>query len=285
MNEISTVYGPVNSWRVGRSLGVDLLAVDSVCSFRCAYCQLGRINVHTAGRKIFVPTEKVLADLRASAWREADIITLSGSGEPTLAANMGEVVREIKNLTGKPVLVLTNSAQLLDASVRRELCEADQVFCKLDASDERTLARVNRPVAGVTLRTSVEGIRRLREEYAGRLGVQLMLLPPSKGRAPEFARLLRDLRPDEVQLNAPRRAVPRAWTIEARGGHAPEEREGARLKTVSAEEAAEFEEELRRLTGLKIVSAYRPRVSRASGVERRRRGCATRAFGVTLLRG
>lgn len=257
MNQPSSVYGPVNSWRVGRSLGVDLLAVNSVCSFRCVYCQLGRINVHTAGRKIFVPTSKVLADLRASAWAVADIITLSGSGEPTLAANMGEVVREIKKLTGKPVLVLTNSAHLLDASVRRELCEADRVFCKLDAADERTLARVNRPVAGVTLRSVVEGIRLLREEYAGRLGVQLMLLPPCGGRAPEFARLLRTLRPDEVQLNAPRRERPRAWTIEARGGHAAGE--GARLKTVSTEEAAEFEEELRRLTGLKIVSAYRPR--------------------------
>src|SRR5919204_3243273 len=132
MSEVSTVYGPVNSWRVGRSLGVDLLCVNSVCSFRCVYCQLGRINVHTAERKVYVTTERVMADLGASAWREADIITLSGSGEPTLAANMGEVIREIKKLTRKPVLVLTNSAQLVSASVRRELCEADKVFCKLD---------------------------------------------------------------------------------------------------------------------------------------------------------
>src|SRR5919205_4089394 len=108
MSEVSTVYGPVDSWRVGRSLGVDLLCVNSVCSFRCVYCQLGRINVHTGERRVYVPTEKVLADLRASAWREADIITLSGSGEPTLAANMGEVISEIKGRTHRPVLVLTN---------------------------------------------------------------------------------------------------------------------------------------------------------------------------------
>jgi wyosine [tRNA(Phe)-imidazoG37] synthetase (radical SAM superfamily) len=256
MNQSSSVYGPVNSWRVGRSLGVDLLALNSICSFRCVYCQLGRINVHTAERRVYVPTWKVLEDLRASAWRDADIITLSGSGEPTLAANLGEVVREIKSLTGKPVLVLTNSAHLREARVRRELCEADKVFCKLDAADEVTFRRVNRAVAGVTLRSTVEGIRRLREEYAGYLGVQLMLLPPGKDQASEFARLLQTLRPDEVQLNAPRRAVPRAWTINARGGHAPGERVGARLKTLSVEEAAKFEEELRRLTGLKIVSAY-----------------------------
>src|ERR1051326_7500842 len=76
MNEVSTVYGPVNSWRVGRSLGVDLLALNSICSFRCVYCQLGRINVHTAERRVYVPTWKMLEDLRASAWRDADIIPL-----------------------------------------------------------------------------------------------------------------------------------------------------------------------------------------------------------------
>jgi len=93
MSTPSTVYGPVDSWRVGRSLGVDLLCDTSVCSFRCVYCQLGAINLHTSERRVYVKTERVLADLEASRWREADVITLSGSGEPTLAANLGEVIR------------------------------------------------------------------------------------------------------------------------------------------------------------------------------------------------
>jgi wyosine [tRNA(Phe)-imidazoG37] synthetase (radical SAM superfamily) len=254
MTQPSTVYGPVDSWRVGRSLGVDVLCVDSVCSFRCVYCQLGRINVHTVERRVYVPTERVLADLHRSDWRGADVVTLSGSGEPTLAANLGEVVCGIKWLTGKPVLVLTNSAHLSDAEVRRDLARADTVFCKLDAADEETFQRVNRPARGVTLRTTFQGIRRFRAEYAGRLCIQLMLLPLNSSRAAEFADLLRFLRPDEVQLNAPRRAVPRAWTLDARGSHAPSEREGVMLKTVSPAEAAEFEDYLRRTTGLNIVS-------------------------------
>ena len=255
MTEPSTVYGPVASWRVGRSLGVDVLCVDSVCSFRCVYCQLGRINVHTAERRVYVPTERVLEDLRAADWRGADVITLSGSGEPTLAANLGEVIRGIKRLTNKPVLVLTNSAHLWDAHVRRELSRADSVSCKLDAADEETFRRVNRPAGGVTLRTVFEGIRRLRAEYTGRLGIQLMLLPLNRERAAEFADMLRCLRPDEVQLNAPRRAVPRAWTLGARGNHTPEGSEGVRLKPVPAPEAGAFAATLRRLSGLKVVEA------------------------------
>src|SRR3954469_16017719 len=126
-----TVYGPVRSWRAGVSLGVDLLCINSICSFRCLYCQLGKINVHTRERKVYVPTERVMTDLLRSSWQVADFITLSGSGEPTLSANMGEVIRQIKTVTGKPVLVLTNSTTLCDAMVRRELCEADKISCKL----------------------------------------------------------------------------------------------------------------------------------------------------------
>ena len=84
-----------------------------------------------------------------------------------------------------------------------------------------------------------------------------MLLPLNRSRAAEFADLLRCLRPDEVQLNAPRRAVPRTWTLDARGRHAPSEREGVLLKTVSHDEAAAFENYLRRATGLNVVSRGR----------------------------
>jgi hypothetical protein len=66
--------------------------------------------------------------------------------------------------------------------------------------------------------------------------------------------VLRCLRPDEVQLNAPRRAVPRAWSLDARGNHAPSERVGIMLKTISPAESAEFENYLRRTTGLNVVS-------------------------------
>ena len=125
----STIYGPVKSWRVGQSLGVDLLFKTSICSFRCIYCQLGKIELPTRERQIYVPTEKVLEDLEASDWRSADVITLSGSGEPTLALNMGEVIRALKERTGKPVMVLTNATTLGDPQVRKELAEADRVFC------------------------------------------------------------------------------------------------------------------------------------------------------------
>jgi wyosine [tRNA(Phe)-imidazoG37] synthetase (radical SAM superfamily) len=251
MNDVSTVYGPVDSWRLGRSLGVDLLCVNSICSFRCVYCQLGRINVRTAERTVFVTTRRVLEDLRRADWRGADCVTLSGSGEPTLAANLGEVVRAVKKLTGKPVAVLTNSAHLESPGVWRDLHEADSVFCKLDAADEQTFGRTNRPVEGVTLSGVVGGIKRLRAEYAGRLAVQIMLTPLNADGAGEFARVLNEIRPDEVHLCAPARPVPRVWVADARGGLSAG---GARLRQLAPERVSSFARELVALTGLSVFA-------------------------------
>jgi len=36
------IYGPVASWRLGKSLGIDLISREKTCSFDCIYCQLGK---------------------------------------------------------------------------------------------------------------------------------------------------------------------------------------------------------------------------------------------------
>lgn len=251
------MYGPVRSWRLGLSLGVDLLLINSICSFKCVYCQLGRINVHTMERRVYVPTAQVMADLRASDWRAADVITISGNGEPTLALNLGEVIRAIKAFTSKPVIVLTNATTLNDETVRRDLSEADRVFCKLDAADERMFRIVNRPVEGVTLVSVVEGIKKLRAEYKGSLAVQTMLMPMNSQEIESLAALLNEIRPDEVQLNTPLRPVPRQWSVGTRGNHSPVVENAVRLRVLDHAQAEQIEEKLRALTGLPIVSVYR----------------------------
>jgi len=253
----STVYGPVKSWRLGLSLGIDLLFINSICSFRCVYCQLGKINVHTAARRVFVPTERVMSDLKASDWQAVDVITLSGSGEPALAANLGEVIHEVKAFTRKPVVVLTNSAHLNDDQVRRELCEADKVFCKLDAADDQTLQMINRPVDGVTALSLVEGIKSFRAEYPGYLAIQMMIMPGNRREIDRLANLLKEIGPDEAQLNTPLRPVPREWVVEARGNDQSLSCPAVRLRTIDRAEAKSIEAELRRLTGLNIACAYR----------------------------
>ncbi len=256
----STVYGPVPSWRFGNSLGVDLLLVSSICSFNCIYCQLGNIQNVTTEQRVYVPTERVIEDFQNVNWDKVDIVAISGNGEPTLALNLGEVIDHIKEAYDKPVLVLTNATTLEDKATRERLMRADILSCKLDAPDDETLRRVNRPAAGISVDRIVRGIKALKADgFPGTLAIQCMFLPLNIKEARRLAELIRDIGPDEIQLNTPKRPYPREWYLDARGNHSgvlPVE--GVELKTISWEEAREIERLIREVNpDTRILSVYK----------------------------
>jgi len=253
----STVYGPVKSWRVGQSLGVDLLLQTSTCSFNCIYCQLGDIQRKTIERKIYVSTEQVERDFKNSAWQQADIVTLSGSGEPTLALNLAEVIHFIKEYAHKPVMVLTNGTTLTDPAVRQDLMGADMVSIKLDAADDLVLQRMNRPVAGVSMASIVSGAKAFRQEYPGKLSLQCMFMPGNLSEATAMAEIASQIQPDEIQLNTPKRPYPLQWVLDSRGNHAEATYPTRPLRTVTEEEAKVLEQIFKEKTQSAIVSVYR----------------------------
>ncbi|NEO28646.1 MAG: radical SAM protein, partial [Kamptonema sp. SIO4C4] len=215
------------SWRYGRSLGLDPIGKVSTCSFNCVYCQLGAIEHHTAQRDIYIPTQKIIRDLKHFAPWDVDVITLSGSGEPTLAANLGEILDQVKALTQRPTLVLTNATLFSDPQVRHDLQKADKISAKLDALTPQTLQGINRPVTGITYENLTRGLLQLREEYSGELGIQTMILRPWSDREiAEYIRFMERLSPDLIHLNTPTRPKPRQRQFEGRGNHRPiEERD------------------------------------------------------------
>lgn len=218
LSAFTSVYGPVLSWRFGRSLGIDPIGSISTCSFNCAYCQLGDIQRHTAQRQVFVPTDQIARDLEAFAPWNVDVVTLSGSGEPTLALNLEEILVTSKTLIGRPTVVLTNSTLLRDATVRQALSCADIVAAKLDAVSSEQLQRVNRPVEGLDLPDILAGLEQFRGEYSGHFAIQTMLLTPwSEDMQAEYIRLMQQLKPDEIQLNTPTRPRPLNRQLETRG--------------------------------------------------------------------
>lgn len=242
---------------MGKSLGIDLLLQTSTCSFNCVYCQLGDIQLKTAERKIYVPTDQVEKDFKHSRWQESDIITLSGNGEPTLALNLGEVIHFIKEYSQKPVMVLTNATLLNDPSVVRDLQEADIVAAKLDASSDEGLKRMNRPVPGVTLAGIIEGIINLKKSYRGKLALQCMFMPTNLSEIKNLADMINRIGPDEVQLNTPKRPYPLEWHVESRGNHGQVDYPSAKLRVLNEIQADEIEALLQARTQIPIVSIYK----------------------------
>ncbi len=202
----SIIYGPVPSWRLGRSLGIDLLSTrGKTCSFDCIYCQLGRTVHPEVERKEFISLDRLAKELETLEGLAADYATFSGVGEPSLASNLGEAIRLAKSALNLPVAVLTNSSLVPREDVRQELGLADVVVAKVDAPREELFCKINRPVAKRTLAEILESLRLLRREYQGKLALQMMFVEANEGHAAEMAKIAGQLSPDEVQLNTPLR--------------------------------------------------------------------------------
>jgi len=199
------VFGPVPSRRLGLSLGVDLVPVKT-CSFDCVYCQAGPTTNLTAERKQYVPVDEVIRELeeRLKAGPAPDVITLSGSGEPTLHAGFGEVIGAIKSMTAAPVAVLTNGSLLSLAEVRKALSAADIVVPNLDAGTPETFQRVCRPAAGIDFNEVVEGLLAFGREFRGEFMQEVFLLDginDSESEVANIARIAAKAAPGKVQLN------------------------------------------------------------------------------------
>jgi wyosine [tRNA(Phe)-imidazoG37] synthetase (radical SAM superfamily) len=205
---VKYIYGPVSSWRLGKSLGVDLISGEKSCAFDCIYCQLGKTESYVTKRQIFVPTSAIVAEFESLPELDIDYITFSGCGEPTLAANLGEVISEIRKRSKNRLAVLTNSSLMRDPQVRKELSLADLVVAKLDAPNEDIFRIVNQAASGATLNMIVEGMKKFNEEYPGKLALQIMFVPQNKAYAADLAALAKEINPLEVEINTPLRSSP-----------------------------------------------------------------------------
>ncbi len=199
------LFGPVPSRRLGRSLGVDVVP-KKTCTYNCVYCQLGPTTFQTLQREEYVPVEEVMAEISEylAGGGEADYITFSGSGEPTLHSKLGEMIAQTKRLTKIPVAVLTCGALLSDPQVRADLRAADVVLPSLDAALPITFHALNRPHGKLHLAEIIAGLKKFREEYSGQIWLEIMLVKGRNDGAEEIALLrkaIAEIAPDKVHLN------------------------------------------------------------------------------------
>ncbi|MDY6985565.1 MAG: radical SAM protein [Candidatus Thermoplasmatota archaeon] len=211
---MSYIYGPVPSRRLGRSLGVDPLPLKT-CNFSCVYCQLGRTERYTKGRKEFFPKEDIAEEMeervREIGRENIDYITFAGSGEPTLYSALGWLIEKAKEY-GK-VAMLTNGSLLSDKEVRKELRKADVVLPTLDAGYEGTFKRINRPYR-ISFDTMIEGMVNFRKEFRGELWFEFMAIDGLNDSQQEISKvkeILDAIGADRVYINVPIRAPAEPW--------------------------------------------------------------------------
>lgn len=188
------------------SLGVDIVPFKT-CSLDCIYCQLSTTTSKSIERKSYVSKEAVLDELREvldSKTKRVDFITFSGSGEPTLNSDIGEMISQIKAFTHIPVAVLTNGSLLYRDDVRRDLSGADLVVPSLDAVTESIFEKINRPHKGLTAKQVIAGLSKFTQEFKGRIWLEIMIVKGVNDNSVELkqiADLARNLKLDKIHLN------------------------------------------------------------------------------------
>jgi len=162
----------------------------------------------TTGRRVFVSTQQILDEWQMLPAVDIDYVTFSGTGEPMLAANLGECASALSSLTTTPLAVLTNSSLMWQPQLRQELSHFDVVVAKLDADNQTLFELINRPAPGITFARILEGICAFAEEYPSKLSLQMMFVEANAHHVEQMASLATIIGPHEVQVNTPLRPSP-----------------------------------------------------------------------------
>ena len=216
----SIIYGPVNSRRLGRSLGINLSPVrHKLCSFNCVYCHYGWTErvVRNVDRYAdeFPKKQDVFTSLRQVLENgiKPDYITFSGNGEPTLHPDFQEIVEGVARIRDEltpdvPLALLSNSSALSNQSVRSAISLINTRILKLDAGTEEVFQKINKPAQGILLKNIVDSFKGI-----GNFIIQTIFINGNVSNTKEenisrWIEIIKELSPISVQVYSTDRPVP-----------------------------------------------------------------------------
>jgi len=156
-NTDRVLYGPVASRRLGESIGINLFPDRKICSYNCVYCDVGLSKYNN---KKYVEFEKIsqlfedqiipIKEKFQNDLIKIDYFTFCGNGEDLDHPDFEKIYYFIRDILNElfpeiPTAILTNGANLANPKNIKIINEMDVNFIKLDAGDEKTFLRINRP--------------------------------------------------------------------------------------------------------------------------------------------
>jgi len=210
-----TIFGPIQSRRFGRSLGVDLSPEKKQCNFDCLYCELAPMATLEKQESV-VAVSEIVEELKEHLNDHIDVITITANGEPTLYPYLDELLEEIDKIKGSTqTLILTNSAALTDPKVYKTLLKFDQVKLSLDAVSEDVFKKIDRPHKSIQLEKLVERVISFSQEYTKKLFIEILFvrgLNDTQGEIAKLNKILQKVKASRIDLGTIDR--PPAYPVE-----------------------------------------------------------------------
>ena len=198
------VFGPVPSRRLGVSLGVDLV-VSKSCNLNCIFCECGATKKIQLERQRFKDMNEILNEIQTVLKNiKPDYITFSGSGEPTLSLDLGNISKAIKEdlkYKGK-ICLITNSLLLANEQVIKELEYIDLIVPTLNTLKQDIFEKIVRP----DYRTSVDEIKKgfinlNNSNYKGKIWIEIFILENINDSEENFIEIANFLNSENIRYN------------------------------------------------------------------------------------
>lgn len=221
------IFGPIQSRRLGVSLGVNLLPIDAkICSYNCIYCECG---FNTTMKEAPIPTREQVKEMLGKKLKEMseasqhlDVITFAGNGEPTLHKDFAGIVDDTIALRdryypGAKVSVLSNSTRIDRPAVFNALLKVDNNILKFDSAIDHTYQLIDQPVGkdkSITVRWLIDHFK----TFNGKLIIQTMFVRgeyngetfdnTSEKEVSAWLEALDEIKPEMVMIYTLDRATP-----------------------------------------------------------------------------
>ena len=215
MNNI--IFGPVNSRRFGKSLGIDLSPNRKQCNFDCLYCELEPAKVIDRYSDI-ISIDKIIKSLKEvlKIEKDIDVLTITANGEPTLYPYLSELMDRIDNIKGDiKTLILSNGSTINSLRVQEALKKFDIVKLSLDCITESCLKRLDRAEKNISIEDIKQGMLEFKNSFKNPLIIEILFVKGINTKDSEIEglnRFLEELNPTRVDIGTIDR--PPAYRVE-----------------------------------------------------------------------
>ena len=218
----SPIFGPVNSRRLGVSLGINLMPNDGkVCSFDCLYCECGfnadfrPKHKRPTREEVKIALAEVLKQRHANN-EPLDDITFAGNGEPTGHPDFKAIVEdtvEVRNqyFPEAKLSVLSNSTYIYKEDIREALMMVDNNILKLDTVNMDYIKKLDRPQQpNYDVKDVIENLKK----FDGHVIIQTMFLcgdgmdNTGEQYVAPWLEAVKDIKPEKVMVYTIDRETP-----------------------------------------------------------------------------
>ncbi len=202
---MNIIFGPVNSRRFGKSLGIDLSPSKKQCNYDCVYCELDPAKTMDHYEDV-LPVADIVSAIEAALAEHGDIdvLTITANGEPTLYPHLLELVEAINRIKGETkTLILSNGSTISDPKVQQALLQIDTVKLSLDCGTQRCLKKIDRMHEGITIEDIQKGMLAFKAQTTHPLIIEILVVKGINDKCAEMEvlnRFLMQLSPERIDL-------------------------------------------------------------------------------------